>query len=61
MYLWLAVDDDIEATNRLLEGGIVVSPGRFFGEGGEGYLRLALVPSVEECEEAVEVVQKWLT
>ena len=60
LYLWVSVDDDLEATNRLLEGGVVVSPGRFFGEGGEGYLRLALVPTVQECEAAVEVVLKWL-
>ena len=61
LYMWLAVEDDLAATERLLEGGIVVSPGRFFGSGGEGYLRLALVPTIEECEAAVKVVQKWLT
>ena len=61
LYLWIAVDDDMVATDRLLEGGVVVSPGRFFGPGGEGYLRLALVPTVEECEAAVEVVQRCLT
>ncbi len=61
LYLWIAVDDDLAVTDRLLEGGVVVSPGRFFGPGGEGYLRLALVPTVEECEAAVEVVQQCLT
>ena len=61
LYLWVAVEDDVVATERLLEGGIVVSPGRFFGPGGEGYLRLALVPTVAECEAAVAVVQKSLT
>jgi acetylornithine aminotransferase len=61
LYLWVAVDDDLAATERLLDGGVVVSPGRFFGQGGEGYLRLALVPTVEECEAAVEVVQRCLT
>jgi aspartate/methionine/tyrosine aminotransferase len=61
LYMWVAVEDDLVATDRLLEGGVVVSPGRFFGPGGEGYLRLALVPTVEECEAAVEVVQRCLT
>jgi succinyldiaminopimelate transaminase len=61
LYMWIQVEDDLAATDRLLEGGIVVSPGRFFGPGGEGYLRLALVPTVEECEAAVEVVQRWLS
>ena len=58
--MWVQVEDDLAASERLLEGGIVVSPGRFFGAGGEGYLRLALIPTVEECEEAVEMVQRWL-
>lgn len=61
LYLWLAVGDDMVATERLLDGGVVVSPGRFFGAGGEGYLRLALVPTIEECEAAVDVVQKCLS
>jgi len=56
LYLWVKVDDDITATDRLLNGGVVVSPGRFFGQGGEGHLRLALVPTLEECEQAVEVL-----
>jgi succinyldiaminopimelate transaminase len=60
LYMWVAVADDMAATDRLLEGGIVVSPGRFFGPGGEGFLRLALVPTIEECEAAVKVVQRWL-
>jgi succinyldiaminopimelate transaminase len=61
LYLWVAVGDDLAATERLLEGGVVVSAGRFFGEGGEGYLRLALVPTAEQCRAAVEVVQRCLT
>lgn len=60
LYLWLAVDDDVAATKRLLAEGVVVSPGRAFGPGGEGHLRLALVPTVDECAEAVEVVARCL-
>jgi succinyldiaminopimelate transaminase len=52
LYLWVRVDDDIAVSNRLLDAGIVVSPGRFFGEGGEGFIRLALVPTLEECQAA---------
>jgi aspartate/methionine/tyrosine aminotransferase len=61
LYLWVRVDDDLVITDRLLEAGIVVSPGRFFGDGGEGYLRLALVPTLEECEQAVEVLVQCLS
>lgn len=61
LYLWVQVGDDLEMTNRLLDRGVVVSPGRAFGAGGEGYIRLALVPSPEECKQAVEVLQQCLT
>jgi len=44
------------AVMQLLERGVVVSPGRAFGSGGEGYIRLALVPTLEECEQAVDVL-----
>ena len=60
LYLWVAVDDDVAVTGRLLERGIVVSPGRAFGQGGEGYIRLALVPTLEECEYAVDVLVECL-
>jgi hypothetical protein len=44
MFLWLeAPSDDI--AERLLEHGLIVSPGTFFGPAGEGYFRLALVPT----------------
>lgn len=60
LYIWLKVNDDLDIAARLLEHGVVVSPGRVFGEGGEGYIRLAMVPTVDECEEAVEVVRNCL-
>jgi len=55
-YLWVAVPggDDEAYALRLLEEGIVVAPGRSFGSGGEGYLRVALVPGPEECQRAIE-------
>jgi aspartate/methionine/tyrosine aminotransferase len=54
-YLWVVVPDgDDEAyALRLMDEGIVVAPGRSFGPGGEGYLRVALVPSVEQCLRAI--------
>jgi aspartate/methionine/tyrosine aminotransferase len=55
LYLWATVPDaDDEAyALRLLEEGIVVAPGRSFGPGGEGYIRIALVPGLEECRRAI--------
>ncbi|GBD85455.1 LL-diaminopimelate aminotransferase [bacterium BMS3Abin02] len=61
LYLWVEVGDDAAVAKRLLEYGVVVSPGRAFGAGGEGYIRLALVPTVEECGAAVEVLRSCLT
>lgn len=55
LYLWVRVPAGETSTGyalRLLEEGIVVAPGTAFGA-GEGYVRVALVPTLEECEEAV--------
>ena len=60
LYLWIEVGDDVAVTSRLLDAGVVVSPGRVFGPGGEGYVRLALVPTLDECEAATEVVRQCL-
>ena len=53
-FLWLAVEGDAEAFALALlrERGIVVAPGPFFGPGGEGHVRVALVPTLEACREA---------
>lgn len=57
IYLWVKVPitDREVFFARLLEHGIVVSPGESFGAGGEGYFRMALVPSLEQIEQAIGV------
>jgi LL-diaminopimelate aminotransferase len=63
LYLWVAVpeafagDDEAYAV-RLMEEGIIVAPGRSFGPGGEGYIRIALVPGIDECREAVRIWER---
>jgi acetylornithine aminotransferase len=52
MYLWVVGPD----ADALLERGILVSPGEFFGPSGAGYVRFALVPTLEECERAAELL-----
>src|SRR5204863_6339871 len=60
-FLWLAVEGPSEAFARgLLEHGILVAPGSFFGPAGEGYIRLALVPTQEECERAAVILEEAL-
>jgi succinyldiaminopimelate transaminase len=58
MFLWLADPED--AASRLLEQGIVLAPGSFFGAAGEGYARLALVPELSACRRAAEIIGKML-
>jgi succinyldiaminopimelate transaminase len=60
IYLWVKVPTpDAQAFFRqLLEHGIVASPGESFGAGGEGYFRLALVPSLAEIEQAITVWER---
>jgi acetylornithine/N-succinyldiaminopimelate aminotransferase len=55
LYLWVRAPAGHTAgsyASRLLEEGIVVAPGTVFGA-GEGYVRVALVPALEECEDAI--------
>jgi acetylornithine aminotransferase len=54
MYLWVVGPDP----GVLLERGIIVSPGQMFGPSGDGYVRFALVPTLEECERAAEILQE---
>ena len=58
LYLWVEVpngygEDDEAYALRLLEEGIIVAPGSSFGPGGEGFFRVALVPTLAECKEAI--------
>jgi N-succinyldiaminopimelate aminotransferase len=63
MYLWVEAPEGETAAGlatRLLEHGIVVAPGSHLGRYGEGYVRLALVPSEEDCRAAVEILESVL-
>ena len=39
---------------------MLVTPGSYLGSAGEGYFRVALVPSEEECGRAVEILERVL-
>ena len=63
MYLWVAVpggETSEEFAERLLEHGVVIAPGSYLGPSGEGYARLALVPTEEECARAVAILEDVL-
>ena len=63
MYLWAAVPDGDTSegfAERLLEHGVLITPGSYLGTAGEGYVRVALVPSEDECARAVEILERVL-
>jgi acetylornithine aminotransferase len=63
MYLWVEVPDgesSESAAERLLARGVVVAPGAYLGEAGEGYVRLALVPTLAECDRAASILEEVL-
>jgi succinyldiaminopimelate transaminase len=63
MYLWVEVpggESSEAAAQRLLEHGIVVAPGSYLGDAGEGYVRIALVPTLEQCERAAAILEDVL-
>jgi aspartate/methionine/tyrosine aminotransferase len=59
MFLWIEAPTD-DLSERLLEHGLIVSPGTFFGPAGEGYFRMALVPTEEECRRAATILERVL-
>jgi acetylornithine aminotransferase len=63
MYLWVETPDGESSeafAERLLEHGVVVAPGSYFGPAGEGYVRFALVPTEDECAEATRLLENVL-
>jgi acetylornithine aminotransferase len=63
-YLWVAVPGDRTSLDWALElldaADVIVAPGSFFGPEGEGYVRVAMVPTFEECERAAKALDTVL-
>ncbi len=62
-YLWVKVPGGSPSAvwaTELLEHGIVVAPGSFFGDEGEGYVRMAMVPTLDDCRRALDVLADLL-
>ncbi|UNK46981.1 succinyldiaminopimelate transaminase [Arthrobacter sulfonylureivorans] len=55
LYLWGTAGEDTWTTvGRFAELGIVIGPGVFYGDAGNGYVRVALTGSDERIDAAVE-------
>jgi len=60
-YLWFRVDGgSIEFADRMLDSGVVVTPGIGFGAHGEGWVRIALTQSEDRLKEAAERMRRAL-
>jgi LL-diaminopimelate aminotransferase len=57
-YLWLNCNSDsMQFTTRLLNAGVVVTPGVGFGECGENHVRFALTQPKEKIKEACDRIE----
>lgn len=57
-YFWVKCPQGFsgqEYASKLLDLGIVVSPGEFFGPSSKEYFRIAVVPNFADCKEALEL------
>lgn len=52
-FVWASVDDDVRFVERALERGVILTPGRGFGETGAGFVRAAVTTSRERIERAL--------
>ncbi len=62
-YLWVQVPGGGSSAawaEELLAHDVVVAPGAFFGPEGEGFVRIAMVPTFDECVRAVGVLDAAL-
>jgi succinyldiaminopimelate transaminase len=63
-FLWLALPEGWTSSEAfamaLMDQGVVVAPGAYFGPAGEGYVRVALVQTLEACERAAERLSAWV-
>jgi acetylornithine aminotransferase len=63
-YLWVVVPEGRTSLAWSLElldaADVLVAPGSFFGPEGEGYARIAMVPTIEQCERAAEALDRVL-
>ncbi|MHA1489084.1 MAG: aminotransferase class I/II-fold pyridoxal phosphate-dependent enzyme [Promethearchaeota archaeon] len=63
-YVWTQIPEDetssMEFAKKLIELGVIITPGIGFGQYGEGFVRFALTQPVERIKEALERIEKIL-
>jgi aspartate/methionine/tyrosine aminotransferase len=65
LYIWAKVEDGNDhndqqyADRALTEAGVSIAPGRIYGKGGVGYVRLSLSVHETRLEEALTRLREW--
>jgi aspartate/methionine/tyrosine aminotransferase len=65
-YVWTSIPEKfsqigcMEFVKKLINVGVILTPGIGFGEYGEGFVRFALTQPIERIEEALERIKKIL-
>ena len=60
-YIWMKCDlGSMEFVSRMLDAGVVTTPGIGFGKYGEGYIRFSVTQPKEKIKEACERIAKIL-
>ena len=64
-YLWIKVpehfnNNDIKFCLSLAEQGVIASPSQWLSENVKGYVRFALVPNLNETDEALEIITQFV-
>ena len=50
----------MDFVKKLIDVGVIITPGTGFGEYGEGFVRFALTQPIERIKEAIERISKLL-
>lgn len=63
-YVWTSIpegeENSMEFVKKLINVGVIITPGTGFGEYGEGFVRFALTQPKERIKEALERIQKTI-
>ena len=65
-YIWAKIPEKycdltcMDFVKKLIEIGVIITPGTGFGRYGEGFVRFALTQPVERIKEALERINKLL-
>jgi len=57
-YLFLRVADEEGFVTRLLQNGVVTTPGSSFGENGRGHVRISYAASRSDIKRALEIIER---